>query len=231
MRYETEQAILDEAGLVHAVTGETLSGTANGSNKVFTTTYKRICDANDDDEVDSNDVTVYVNGTRVTVSSVDAAEGSITLLAAPANGAAITCDYFYTNVSSDYVCKAREEAEDWVNLEMTGVDPIPYTNEVPATIRKITRYYAAGLLLLKDYGDRSDTEEQAKNGDQKIKKAEKWMARYVLLGGSTGLTTTDESVEVESDPALFTTYDRQEGKYRYASDDEFMRGQRSEENL
>lgn len=224
MAYETKQAILEEAGLINRVdTPEALDGLVDGSNKVFTTSYKPLVDTNNDGSVDEQDVTAYVDGSEVSVSQVDAETGEITFVAAPAADAVVTLVYSYTNVADSYVTKIREETEDWINTEMNGTDPVPYTT-VPKTIRKVARYYAAGLLLLKEYGDRSDNEELAKNGNEKIKKAERWLTRYIEIGGSTGLTSDDFDVVVESDPSIFDSYDRENSRYPYGvSDDLFMR--------
>src|ERR1035437_10515065 len=103
--YETKQAILEEAGLSQIVIGELLSGLVDGTNKVFTTTWKPLTDSNDDDSVDTYDVTVYVNGSPVLVSSLVVASGTITLTTAPANLTTVTCDYSRSTCNSR--CKTQ----------------------------------------------------------------------------------------------------------------------------
>src|ERR1035437_3240618 len=133
--YETKQAILEEAGLSQIVIGELLSGLVDGTNKVFTTTWKPLTDSNDDDSVDTYDVTVYVNGSPVLVSSLVVASGTITLTTAPANLTIVTCDYRYSNVTDAYMTKIRDEAEGWINDSMDAIDITPYA-PVPPTVRK-----------------------------------------------------------------------------------------------
>jgi hypothetical protein len=61
IHYETKQAILEEAGLSQIVNGEVLAGAIDGTNLVFNTIYKPITDSNDDDQIDTTDIMVYVN--------------------------------------------------------------------------------------------------------------------------------------------------------------------------
>jgi len=220
--YVTKQAILEEAGLSNPVLAELVSGAANGTNKVFTTTYKPLIDANYDDEVDPYDVTLYVNGVPVDVASVDATSGTITAITAPVSGDEVTADYRYTPVLDQYVQDVRDEAEDWINTEMDSVDPLPYT-KVPPTIRKIARVYAAGMLLSKDYGYQRETDGTSKDGMARMKQAEAWLAKYITIGGSTGLSNVSGTgVEVSSDPDLFDHYDQERGRYT-GIDERFMR--------
>jgi len=226
--YETKQRILEEAGLVHAVRDEVPAGLVNGSNKVFTVAHKPLADRNYDDTIDAEDVTVYVNGSAVTVAGVDETDGEITLLSAPASNADITVDYNYAVVADQVVCDVRDEAQDFVDEYMDGTDTVPYS-PVPATIRKITRFYAAGLLLARDYGSGADIENTSKDGYLKMDKAEAWLEKYVAIGGSSGLSSlSGAEVEVESDTDLFTTYDRATGRYvrpsgrAYNVDESFM---------
>jgi hypothetical protein len=225
--YETKQRILEEAGLVHSVRDEVPSGLVNGSNKVFTVAHKPLADRNYDDTIDGYDVTFYVNGSTVAVAGIDETDGEITLLSAPANGAEVTVDYNYAVVADQVVCDARDEAHDFVDEYMDGTDSVPYST-VPATIRKITRFYAAGLLLARDYGSGADIENTSKDGYLKMDKAEAWLAKYVEIGGMNGLSLSGADVEVESDANLFTTYDRESGRYvrpdgrGYSVDESFM---------
>lgn len=221
------QDILEEAGLQHVVLGVSLTGLANGSNTVFTATNKPLADANYDDDVTTADVTVYVNGSPVTVSSLNQATGVMTLASAPANGATVTADYRYSNVSAGAVDQVRDEAEEAVEEAMDGLDDVPV-----ATSRKIARWYAAGLLLTRDYGFSSDTSLTAKDGEARLKRAEAWLAKYQALSdlttGTTSGITKQLDTEVETDPHVFDSYDRINGRYTHASgvvsvDDEFMR--------
>lgn len=70
-----------------------------GNNKSF------ICDkdASTTSTITTADITVYVNGVSVTVSSIDEEKGSVTLDSAPANGAFVTADYTWSEVSDQMV--------------------------------------------------------------------------------------------------------------------------------
>lgn len=183
--YVDKQTILKEAGLLQQVRGELLAGQTDGSNRTFLTSYGPIADRDYDDSVDPGDVTAYVNGVAVVVSTVLPDARTIRLRDAPASGAAVSVDYNYSNVDDSQVAEARREAQDMVDQVMEGVDTVPY-EEVPPTIRKIVKWYAAGLLLLQDYGPAEDNNQVAKNGDYRIKRAEAWLDKYALGRGETG---------------------------------------------
>lgn len=218
MPYVAKQTILEEAGLLQVVRGEGLAGTANGTNKVFTTDYKPISDADYDDSVDSSDVAVYVGGVKVVVVGVVAETGRITLRDAPSAAAVVTADYRYSNVSDDAVEEARNEAQEMVNETLDSVDTVPYDDEaVPATIRKIVKWYAAGLLLMQDYGPNQDTEQTSKNGDYKMKRAEGWLDKYSSTIG-TDSSAGNASAEARHEADIFET-----DYAKYSIDDRFMR--------
>lgn len=219
--YETKQAILEEAGLSLKVLGEELAGSVDGSNKTFTTAYGSLTDANDDDTVNKDDVTAYVNGVVVPVASVDATNHTITLVTAPAVGTTVTADYRYSNITDAYVTKIRQEAEAWINDAMDGIDPTPYET-VPATVRKLTRQYAAANLLIREYGMNQNTDGTSKDGYNRLKMVEATLAKYIAIGGSTGLSNVSAAeVEVSAEPEIFSTYSSTDGYIN--EDDVFLR--------
>lgn len=220
--YVTKQAILEEAGFSQPQLSEVLSGVADGANKVFSTIHKPLADTNYDDVVDTYDVTLYVNGTPVSIANVDADNGIITAAAAPASNATVTADYRYSPVLDAYVEQVREEAEDYIANNMAPVDALPYT-KIPPTIRKIARVYAAGMLLAKEYGFNRDAEGMPKDGQARIKQAEAWLDAYIATGGSTGISDVSAAaVTVTSDAGLFSEYDQTTGTYS-SPDELFMR--------
>ena len=98
---------------------EVLNGNINGSNTQFKTKYHPIADGDMDQDVDSSDVTAHTTDsdsttgfretTDVSVSSVNARDGIITLSSAPASGTdEVTLDYWSVNsrVSMDDVYRA-----------------------------------------------------------------------------------------------------------------------------
>ncbi len=72
-------------------------GTGDGSNKNFYIPNKFLADWDGDDEVTSNDYTVYVNGSSATVAKVYPDKGQFVMATAPASNAVITADYAYAN--------------------------------------------------------------------------------------------------------------------------------------
>ena len=78
------------------------------------------------------DIIVYVDGTPVTVSSIDEDKGSVTLAAAPNNSTAITADFKWSLVSDVEVIKSMDYAEEMVDFVIRGnnVGTITYTQEI-----------------------------------------------------------------------------------------------------
>lgn len=223
-KYESLQAILEEAGLSHAVLAEEPNGTVDGSNKAFTTDHKPLTDSNYDDVVDATDLRVYVDGVPVAVTSIDAAYGIITLAAAPTVDAEVRIDYRYSPIPSTMVAQRRNEAQNWLNGKMKGIDPAsPYTgafndvdNPINDTVREICRSYAAAMLLIRDYGYNQDTEGTSKDGFYRLKLVTGDSRNPGLIGdfiasggvGGAGNNSIDEDdVVVESSGDLFGDFD------------------------
>lgn len=217
--YETKQAILEEAGLSHRTLGEKATGATDGSNKDFYVKHKPLSDANYDDNVDAQDVVAYVNGSAVAVSSIDVTSGKISLTSAPAASTAVTIDYTYCPVSDNYIENVREEAQDFVDDFMSDVDTTPYDSP-SATIRKVTRWYGAALMLIRDYGFNQDTELTSKDGYKKLKLAEDTLQAYYDKGGQSGASGNGaDDVAVSTEDDLFG----RDSDLAVSKDDMFMR--------
>lgn len=236
--YETLQAILEEAGMSSPVLGEQADGLANGANTVFTAAHGPFSDSNYDDVVDATDVVAYVNGSPVAIASVNAVAHTVTLSASPANGSIVTLDYRYSPWPVATVTKLRDEAQSLIDERMSAVDPTPYADPVPATVRKMTRVYAAALMLTRDYGFNRDTEKTSKDGYMKLALVEGsgnpgspnykpgWLDRYLEIGGQTGNVAETSDAEIVSEPDVFARFDPT--TERYGPDAEFMNGLRFE---
>lgn len=219
-KYESIQAILEEAGMSHQQLAEVPYGLANGTNKAFTTTHKPLSDTNYDDTVDASDVLVLVNGSPAEVATVNASNGVITLKNAPAVDAQMLIDYRYTATPMHTIEQLRSEAQQWVDDAMKQAgDCAPYdvdfadsTKQPHPTIRAITRYYAAAQLLIRDYGYNQDTELTSKDGFKKLaliigdKNDVGMLARFIAQGGvcgGTGDTAAMDSIASSSDGDMF----------------------------
>ncbi len=109
---EADRAILQLATI--QVYDEKLAGDIDGSNKLFTTKHKLIADSDFDEDVDGDDVTVYlvdydseqnIEHTETAVSSVNARDGIFTLTTAPTTTNAqvgVYADYRYYKTPVDY---------------------------------------------------------------------------------------------------------------------------------
>ena len=96
------------------VYNEKLSGSIDGSNVLFTSQHKPIADIDFDEDVDADDVTVYLvdhdseqneEHTETAVTSVNSRDGIITLTTAPTTTNAeigLYADYRYYNMPVDY---------------------------------------------------------------------------------------------------------------------------------
>jgi len=108
-----------------SVVGESI-GTGNGSATVFYIDNYPIVDANADEVITVADVIVYVDGTPVTVSAIDAAIGKLTLAGAPGSDTAVTADYRYSDVSEtaieDAVLYGESEAESLTGRKYTDAN-------------------------------------------------------------------------------------------------------------
>lgn len=216
MAYSTRISVLREAGLWHRELDETPTGATNGSNVYFYVQHKPLADNDGDDTLEVTDVTLYVDGTAVTVSAVDATTGKITAAVAPASNTEVTVDYSWQNVTDDDVDDVIEEADAAIDDALSSIG-VSYSTS--ATVRKISRTYAAGLLMAREYG-LQQIDESVKEGERKIKQAEKWLEQYaaVLLKNADDSST---SVRANDDVRLFQTYDTTEGTWGPRSDEQF----------
>lgn len=97
----------------------------DGTTTVFYTKNTPIIDRNGDDTVTTTDVVVYVNGTAVSVSTIDAASGKITLAAAPALNAVVTVSYDWSPVDDTTVETYRKWAYALVISAVARVYVLP----------------------------------------------------------------------------------------------------------
>jgi hypothetical protein len=201
--YETCQHILEEAGFYHFAKDDKLTGAVDGGNKVFFTTYKPLFETrnSDDGQVTSADIVVLVNGVNVEVETIDGNTGAITLFVAPPENAEVVADYYYSNVRIDYVKNVRDEATAHIDSYLKSVD----CKLDLAITRNFCRLYAAGLLLIKDYGYNTDLELTSKDGYKKIDMVDKGLADYRVNLSSSSSGTIDNpsagvgAIEVVSD--------------------------------
>jgi hypothetical protein len=215
--YSTRQAVLQEAGLWHRELDGAVSGLVNSSNKKYYTEHKPLTDNDYSDTFTTSDVVLYVDGVAVAVTGVVALTGEIEATAAPTTGATVTADYSYSPLADAFVDGAIEEADEWIDLSLESV-----TFDVASkTVRKISRTYAAGLIMSREYGLQV-TDESVKEGERKIKQAERWLADYMkLLKLNADDTNTSSAGRANEDVRLFQTYDEQEGRWERQSDEQF----------
>jgi len=94
---------------------EDISSQANGSQTVFTVSKTPISDRDLDGVVDEPEhVTAYVDGSEVTVSSVDDDQGQVTLASAPSQGSRVVVEYRYDlapNIAQELSIEPKQKIE------------------------------------------------------------------------------------------------------------------------
>ena len=208
--YSSLQDIREESGNQHIVKLETPSGAVNGSNTVFTVGRTYIVDRDYDDTIDvgtaSGDVIVYDDAVAVSVSAVDTTTGVITLGAAPATNSVMLVTYAYSLLSDASVVKYRDQAIDFVQRKMSGI--INYGAwegaDVPPIVQTIVRIYAAGLILIRDHGLNTDTENSSKDGYKRLTMAKSLLDDYVAEASDVAGSTTRVTATSRSDGNIFS---------------------------
>lgn len=223
LAYTTVQSIREGAGLFSRSANETPFGDRDGSNKKFVVKRRPIIDQNYDDVVGSEDVNVYVNGAKVSIASIDAIAGEVTLVTAPAVGTKVTIDYAFSGVTAEYVTQKGIEAQDWVDGKLRQYVTVPLSGPIPGTITTITELFAAGLILTRDWGNRVDSAQTSKDGAAKIKQARELLNDFIEsikadIKQSNSNNGNTASVITDSD-----VFGRRLNGYDCDPEDEFMR--------
>lgn len=177
--YASVQAIRESTGMLKRVENETPSGTANGVNTEFISKRRPFVDGDGDTNVTDSDVNFYVNDAVAEIESIDETSGSVTLVDAPPNGAKLRIDYYFSPLTTDYVNGKAQEADSWIDTKLKGKVTLPFKGGTPGIIETVAELYAAGLILLKDYGARADTELTSKDGKLKLDQARKLLEDYI----------------------------------------------------
>ena len=153
--YVSHEEVLEQAGFQFKERGEIPTGLVNSSNKDYYAAHGPFVDRNYDDVVDTTDVVVYVNGVAVSVASIVAAEGKVTLSAAPTTGAVVTIDYDWSNLDQTVVATYHTQAHDQIQSTLNVVYVIPLQstggNYVPDMVKLLEKRLTAGFLLDKEY--------------------------------------------------------------------------------
>lgn len=191
--YSSYQDIREEAGHHHLVKLETPTGLVNGANTVFSVGRTYIVDRNYNDTIDvgavDGDVIVYDDGVAVVVSAVNATTGIITLDSAPATSSKILISYAYSVLSDLKVDKYRAEAIDYVHRKVNGIIDFGAwdSSNIPPLVRTVVRLFAGGLILVRDQGFNTDTENSSKDGYKKIASAKSLLQDYIdEVSGAAG---------------------------------------------
>lgn len=99
-------------------------GTTDGVGKIFYIKHRFLADGNGDEIIDSNDITVYVNGTSVTIADINTFTGAITLADVPLTDLAVTADFFWHDYDDSEIIEDIEHFSRLIEHE-TGTKFYP----------------------------------------------------------------------------------------------------------
>lgn len=161
----------------------------DGTTTVFYTKYRPIVDDNGDDVVNTTavsgayDVMVYVNGTSVAITSIDAAQGKITLTTAPADNAVLSVSYAWSSIDDAMVTLYRRWAYARIisTIAKVYVMPIDQTSTNPnftgsdgqAFLHSMEVELASGNILMITYTEQNDGLH--KQGEVKVNAVKKML--------------------------------------------------------
>ena len=201
--FESVQAILEEAGLIHRQ--QNISAEIQGNHIILNDGI--IADSNYNDLVDFEDVTVFCGGEKMEVSNIDAENGVIELANNSKNGEIANVSYNYSNVRQALVEKIRGE----VLAEIRKVLAVSTIEQNRDIVGYIVRIYAAGKLLVREYGFNQEITDTSKDGYRKIELAK---AEIKALQENKEEKRTENEVWSTGDEDLF-------GKYRQRRVEDF----------
>lgn len=100
-------------------------------------------------------------------------------------------------ITDTAIAEHRARAQSWIDSKLKSTFTVPFTSPVPPKITEITILYAAGRLLLKEYGDTSTGTN--KDGKAKIEEAKELLeelrtGKSDLVDEGGNSLTTKESV-------------------------------------
>lgn len=201
--FESVQAILEEAGLIHRQ--QNINVEIQGSRIILNDGI--IADSNYNDLVDFEDVTVFCGGEKMEVLNIDAENGVIELANNSKNGEIANVSYNYSNIRQVLVEKIRGE----VLAEIRKVLAISTIEQNRDIVGYIVRIYAAGKLLVREYGFNQEIADTSKDGYRKIDLAK---AEIKALQETEEEKRTENEVWSTGDEDLF-------GKYRQRKVEDF----------
>ena len=201
--FESVQAILEEAGLIHRQ--QNISAEIQGNHIILNDGI--IADSNYNDLVDFEDVTVFCGGEKMEVSNIDAENGVIELANNSKNGEIANVSYNYSNVRQALVEKIRGEVLAEIR-KFLAISTIEQNRDI---VGYIVRIYAAGKLLVREYGFNQEMTDTSKDGYRKIELAK---AEIKALQETEEEKRTENEVWSTGDEDLF-------GKYRQRRVEDF----------
>lgn len=209
VNYITLKDIRVEAGMQNREHDKEPSGLVNGVNTDFYTDQTPIVDSGGDDLVTIADVVAYVDGSAVTITSVNATTGLVRLASAPATGKVVSLTYVWSPVDDQLMTDLRTEAQAWLNKRVKAYIDLTTVNQgnYPAEWRTICRLWAGAMIIIRDYGSGTDTDGSSKDGYKKLGAAKtlltEWIDEQSGSSDPTDASKTPQSASVVSDGNIF----------------------------
>lgn len=206
--YESILRILQEAGFLFSVRDENAE-VVNGNITIANPNLVAKNCEGDKIEATADDVAVYYNGEKLGVKEVRAEEGVIVLEDCPEDTQNVSVFYKYTNVELDFVKVVRDDVENAIKTKLQSLGSCSRlkSTEIVNQLRMITRFWAAGSLLAREYGYNTDSEQTSKDGYRKMQEAKEMLDglynELLLTCGNSDVNGGADNVISDSEGSLF----------------------------
>ena len=170
--YEKLERILQEAGFLFTVRDEQCEVVGDRITVANPTLIAKKCEG-DQIEATVEDVTVLNDGRETKVKEVDAEQGVIVLEQPLESNKTVSVFYRYSMIELDYLKVVRDDVEELIRAKLRNLNQCAKfkTTEVINKLRIITRLWSGGLLLSREYGYNTDSEQTSRDGYRKIQEA------------------------------------------------------------
>lgn len=205
-KYETIQAILEEAGLYHREKIEL----NDIDSQIILLDDRIFADTNYDDVIDKDDIVVLVDGIPAEILEVDIKSSMITLDKKVSSGQIVKVKYAYSPIEQEFVEKVRDEAI----TEIMAKNPCQsvFNDKYKPVLRYIVRLLSAGKLLIRDYGFNEDIDGTSKDGYKKIELASQKLDELIASICSSENSCSSSGFVEQDDGDLFPMKNRPSSK-------------------
>ena len=206
--YENLVRILQEAGFLFFVRNEQCEIAGDNIAVANPNLVARKC--NDDHIIATVDeVTVHCGKEKLSIKDIDADQGVIVLADVPEEAVDVRVFYSYSTIELDFLEIVRDDVEGLINSKLRSLGRCANLRSAISMnkLRVITRLWAGGLLLSREYGYNTDSEQTSKDGYRKIQEAKSMLNELCdelsLECGQSDTNGGAECVISSADDSLF----------------------------